>query len=199
MKQETMAHPTRPYTTTHSGRHISTAGGEPSILDIAIGGSRITRFAGQGQQFFSVLAHMMWMDDLYCERLANPDDATRLAILLHDAHEAVTSDIPSPLKTGMQKVLQEDLDKRIFNRYYHIFGGWNDFVGSPAQIEVKALDYRTLLAEFWEIGPKQPCYLEYPTPEDRDYLRFWIEKKQPLWADESAAQSNYVHRILKLI
>lgn len=199
MNAETMAHPTRPYTTTHSGRHITTLDGVPSILDIAIGASRVTRFAGQGKQFFSVLAHMMWMDDLYCAHLANQDPAIRLAILLHDAHEAVTSDIPSPLKTGQQKVLQEDLDKRIFNRYYHIFGGFNDFVASEAQKAIKDLDYRTLVAEYWEVGPAQPCYLDYARPEDRDYFRWWLEKKQPLWADESAAQTNYVHRMLYLL
>lgn len=196
---EAMAHPTRPYTTTHTGRHISPEGGEPSILDIAMGASRITRFAGQGTQFFSVLAHMMWMDDLYQERLANPDKGVRLAILLHDAHESVTSDIPSPLKTGQQKGLQHLLDQRIFDRYFAAFGGWKGYDTNGYAATVKVLDYRTLIAEFWEIGPRQACYLEYPPPEDRDFLRFWLEKRRPLWADEEAARNEYITRLVTLI
>lgn len=198
MKQETMAHPTRPYTTTHSGRHISTAGGEPSILDIAIGGSRITRFAGQGQQFFSVLAHMMWMDDLYCERLANPNPAMRLAVLLHDSGEAVTSDIPSPHKSEGQHRIQDALDARIFDRYYHVYGGWASYL-TAYKNEVKSLDFRALLTEFWEVGPQQACYLDYPKPEDRDYFRWWMEHKKDLWASEEQAQTTYIHRVIHLL
>lgn len=188
-----------PYTTTFTGRRVTPSYGEPAILDVAVGLSRMTRFAGQGKQFFSVLAHMMWMDDMYQDRigkLAHP--AMRLAILLHDAGEAVSADIPSPHKSSEQRGYQKLLDERIYNRYFAIWGGWKGYQEAFAE-GVKSLDYTALLTEFWEVGPAIECYLDKPDPRDRDFFRFWLEKNPPLWGNETAAQDEYIHRVIHLL
>lgn len=56
--------------------------------------SRIRRFNGHRPQALTVLEH-----SILCARLARHDEpGVRLACLLHDVEEAVTGDIPAPLK-----------------------------------------------------------------------------------------------------
>jgi hypothetical protein len=159
----------------------------------------MTRFAGQGKQFFSVLAHMLWMDDLYQDRMGpKSHPAIRLAILLHDAGETVSADIPSPHKSSEQRGYQKALDERIYNRYFAIWGGWRGYQESFAEI-VKGLDYAALLAEFWEVGPAHECYLDKPQPQDRDFFRSWIVKNWAIWGSEPGAQAEYLNRLARLL
>lgn len=87
---------------TYTGRRVEIPKplpGQVCIEDVATHLSRIPRFSGATQQPWCVAAH-----SLHCASLAEregfgPD--AQLAALLHDAHEAYCSDIPSPFKEAV--------------------------------------------------------------------------------------------------
>ena len=71
---------------------------------IARGLSRLPRFLGQTDRAYSVAEHSIWVSR-WLERIAENQFATRERVaaiallgLVHDAHEAFTGDIPSPVK-----------------------------------------------------------------------------------------------------
>lgn len=70
-----------------------------SIDDIAFGLSRLPRFCGQtkSRYSYSVAAHSVWV--AHYIKYKTGDDRYALYGLLHDAHEAYTGDIPTPLKS----------------------------------------------------------------------------------------------------
>lgn len=97
-----------------SGSLASREAGCLSLPDIAVGLSRMPRFGGQTLFRWSVAEHL-----LACQRYvlgAFPDGLPRmeLAVLLHDAHEAMTCDITTSFKTEDVRQLQKVLDRRIY-------------------------------------------------------------------------------------
>jgi 5'-deoxynucleotidase YfbR-like HD superfamily hydrolase len=188
----------RPYTTTYSGRQISVDAGVPSLNDIALGLSRICRFAGQGRRFFSVASHALWMQD-FARAVLKASPATQLAILLHDAHEAVMSDIPTPLKTLEQKNVQHKLDARIFDAYFHAYGGYEGFgdrEAQPYQI-VKQLDYDALLTEYAAVGPPHKSYLPEPPADVLEYFTNWLAGKRERHRRPTADE--FISRVIRLM
>ena len=91
------------------------------ILDIAHGLSNICRFTGQTSVFYSVAEHCMHVSSIVEARTGDP--YLTLGGLLHDAHEAYTGDISSPMKaalirmgsTSALKNIVELLDRRILS------------------------------------------------------------------------------------
>ena len=119
----------------------------PTLLDIALGLSRQPRFAGQCRRWWSVLDH-----SLFAAEMAARDGQTSrtvLSVLLHDAHEALTGDTPTSLKTDAQREVQHALDLRIARD--HFPGGAEAFARSGERI--KEYDRRALLAEALVVGP----------------------------------------------
>ena len=84
----------------------------PTLQDIAIGLSRINRYGGQTVVPWSVLDHSFLVAHLTNTRRAATTEACLWA-LLHDWHEVLTGDIPSPFKTDSQRELQQVLDRRL--------------------------------------------------------------------------------------
>jgi hypothetical protein len=83
-----------PFIVTVSGRAVHYLYPDPdciTIEDIAHALSRISRWCGHTQSFWSVAAHSL----LVCQLLPKP---LKLAGILHDAHEAYIGDVPTPLK-----------------------------------------------------------------------------------------------------
>lgn len=120
--------------------------GAPTLTDIALCLGRIPRFGGATRRWWSVLHH-----SLVCHRIAALlSEATPyflLYALLHDAHEAVTGDIPAFWKTPDMSRLQDELDERIGKQL-----GFR----KPTDVErrlVKSLDTVALRAEAWVVGP----------------------------------------------
>jgi 5'-deoxynucleotidase YfbR-like HD superfamily hydrolase len=68
---------------------------------------------------------------------------------LHDAHEALTGDIPTTLKASEQRAVQHLLDERIARDLFP--GGADAFARESAKI--KEYDRRALLAEAFVVGP----------------------------------------------
>jgi hypothetical protein len=93
-----------PWVQTASGRTVTLLGPGPiaiSIRDIAAHLSKICRFAGATDRFYSVAQHSVLVSNL-CFDLG-PDAA--LHGLLHDAHEAYIGDMPQPAKLAMARML----------------------------------------------------------------------------------------------
>src|SRR6266576_743863 len=85
----------------------------PDLSDIATALCRQPRFGGHTRVNWSVAEH-----SLLCAHLARSwyRGAIELHALLHDAHEAVTGDIPTTWKTDEMRALQAQLDERIYAR-----------------------------------------------------------------------------------
>lgn len=87
---------------TYTGRRVEIPRplpGQVCIEDVAAHLSRLPRFAGATQQPWCVAAH-----SLHCASLAEAEGfppGAQLAALMHDAHEAYCSDIPSPFKEAV--------------------------------------------------------------------------------------------------
>lgn len=165
-----------PYVVTHTGCEVNAHEGVPSLLDIAVGLSRICRFGGQGKHFFSVLAHTLWIDDLCSSR----DPRLHLALLFHDAHECVTSDVPKPLKTPDLIAVQKKIDARL-DEYYSLC----PLTDNMRRI-VEGFDALALLAEYEVVGPGHPGHFSPPAQVDVLFLRQWMARTP--WADPPGAR-----------
>jgi hypothetical protein len=146
--------------------------------------SRQPRFAGQGRRWFSVLDHSLFCDEMVQKMdqrglVDLPGIGTyitpklRLAVLLHDAHESMTGDIPTDWKGDGMKLKQIVLDRLIMDAFFS--GGIATYTNHHAG--VKAFDRRALVVEAQVIGP--PATLERTveifgitdyTPEDKTLL-----------------------------
>ena len=132
---------------THSGAMVSPWRGVPTLEDIALSLSRLPRFAGHTRRPWSVLQH-----SFVVERMAQLDGESsqvRLVALMHDWHESITGDVPSPMKGYDMADLQDLLDLRIYDAY---FPGGAD-ASLHFRDKVHALDKRVLLAEAVVVGP----------------------------------------------
>lgn len=114
----------------------------PALEDIALGLGRMPRFAGQTRGWWSVLHHSFVVDRIITAIRQEP--SLRLAALLHDAHEAVTGDVPTTWKTVDLKERQRQLDLRLAARY-----NIRHF-GHPL---IRTADREALLAEGKLVGP----------------------------------------------
>lgn len=143
---------------TYSGILVERAGAAgPALLDIALGLSRQPRFAGQCRRWWSVLDHSLFAAEMAARDGRNT--RTVLAILLHDAHEALTGDTPTSLKTDDQRAVQHDLDQRIARDFFP--GGAEAF--ARESVRIKEYDARALLAEALVVGPPS---LSHITPAE---------------------------------
>lgn len=98
---------------TLSGKRFD-LGGEftPSVRDVAVGLSRLPRWAGATLVPWSVLQHSVAVF-IQAEKL-NLNSEQKLLALWHDAEEIATGDIPSPFKTEQQRELQHVLHRFIW-------------------------------------------------------------------------------------
>jgi hypothetical protein len=137
---------------TYSGRLVKPGGSEhPSLMDIAIGLSRQPRFAGQCRRWWSVLDHTLFCDELVKAEPETSSRELRLAVLLHDAHEAITADVPTDMKGPELKQTQRELDEDILNAYFP--GGQEAHRCDCWGVAVKDIDRRALCAEARVVGP----------------------------------------------
>ena len=98
--------PARAWQRMLSGRRLDLLDPSPldiEIADIALGLSRVARWNGQttGDHGFSVAQHSLLVVDLVVEANRRLPRQARLAALLHDAPEYVTSDLITPFKAAI--------------------------------------------------------------------------------------------------
>jgi hypothetical protein len=130
------------------GLHGTIATAEYGVLtleEIAIGLSREGRFASQTLLHWTVADHLlagMRLADLF-----GYSPRGRLLVGLHDAHEAMTRDIPTDVKPRAMKTIQRAIDERLFASLR---------IPQPTEVEeraVHALDVELLLAEASLVAP----------------------------------------------
>lgn len=136
------------------GRVVDLAAFKPedvSIETVAHSLALQCRFIGHTRDFYSVAQHCVIVSHLIDKRFA-------LEGLLHDAVEAYTGDIPTPVKSyapelnGLEKRLQRVIRKK--------FGLSNT---EDAQRHVKTCDVRALKAEVRDlIHPAAHVYFHFP-------------------------------------
>lgn len=107
---------------TYTGRYINLLSPAPETIfpvDIAIGLSRQCRFGGHTKKFYSVAEHSM-----QCLEMAlfeyNHLPYLPLKVLLHDAHEFILGDVPTPLKKLLTEY--EYIAQRLQNTIHYRFG-----------------------------------------------------------------------------
>lgn len=156
---------------TYTGRTVNPGNGaHPSLIDIAVGLSRQPRFAGQTRRWWSVLDHTLFGDELIKQDMGNavPLGSSvrdlRLAWLLHDAHEAITADVPTDVKKDtLLGQRQDELDMDIARAFYPGgIGMW-----PTHRSWVKNYDRRCLLAEAHVVGPPAGS-LHFDAPDQKD-------------------------------
>jgi hypothetical protein len=120
---------------------------EPSLTDFAVGQGRQARFAGQTNHWWSVLHHV-FAGYIWLRRQGHAlNSPVVLAWMLHDAHEAVTSDVPKPIVSEDLRDIQNAIDKEIA-KYYVL-----PHVGATIRKQVKDLDAATRQAEAFALRP----------------------------------------------
>lgn len=129
------------YISTHSGLKLHLLNPEAkqiSIVDIAVGLSRICRFGGQCERFYSVAEHCVRASEI-----VPPEEA--LNALLHDAPEAYLGDVTSPVKALLPdyRALYDRVERVIFNKY-----------GVEMTAAVKAADLAMLKVERQVLMPQ---------------------------------------------
>lgn len=150
---------------TYTGRDVTPEEGCPGLVDIAMHLSRSARYAGATSQFYSVLPHCIVVGALAHDEAmrAGNVDPERMKVLgyLHDAAEAIVSDVPHPWKAESDRRREDLLQERIYQ---------NLGIEPPMHHEAKAVkraDMRALHAEGWLIGPKgwREHHDDYPEPD----------------------------------
>jgi hypothetical protein len=132
---------------TVTGEYLTLDGGAPSLQALAHGLAQMPRYAGQTLFHWYVADHLVVCAKIAKNWMLGWPDRLQLHALLHDAHEAMTGDIPVPFKTPDMKELQKALDGRIYGRF-----------GLPSLtpmecVAVKAIDEEALLAEAAVVCP----------------------------------------------
>ena len=126
-----------------------------NLRDIAYGLSRQSRFNGhtKGCVPYSVAQHSVWVA-MIAQKFFDADQHTTLLALFHDAHEAYTGDIVSPLKYMPDiheavKAVEERLQKTI-----HCAFGLCD-PDSKQHLLIELVDRKALLVEGWHLMPSR--------------------------------------------
>ncbi len=105
---------------TTTGQHFCFRHPEPGMIninDIADGLARANRAGGQGEAALSVAEHSVKCCNVAITMNCSVEEC--LAVLLHDAHEAYTGDIPKPLKVLLMGIdaVEERIDEAIFKAF----------------------------------------------------------------------------------
>jgi uncharacterized protein len=152
---------------------------EVNINDIAHSLALQCRFNGHCNSFFSIAQH-----SVFVSKIVSPDQA--LAGLLHDASEAYTGDIVSPLKKFLPpefKEIEKEIEKVIFER----FG-----IKNVDHIEIKKADKIALFTEMRDLMKKP-----HSKWDDVDSFKPYPEKIIPLSPEE--AEKEFLERYKELI
>lgn len=178
------------WTQTYTGQAFDLVNPVPATIrldDIAIPLSRIVRFNGHTKDRYTVADHL-----LLCERLClrHFPPAIRLAILIHDAHEAYLGDITSPVASLLRSDALKDSKRAIDAAICKGIGLPWDFLQGYVAHDIKRIDRQALAIEKRDmLGPEpQPwTAFELPTPRtdqraaaDPEAGKMWVWRLRAL-------------------
>jgi len=151
--------PMGPWMQTYSGNAFYPLDPRPEdifIEDIIAGLSKMCRYSGQCNKFYSVAEHSVIVSHYVRNENA-------LAGLLHDASEAYINDVPRPVKDQMP--IYNMIERRIMDAVYRKFGIELD---PAAYADVKRVDNAILANEMQVLlkTPPQPWNLPEPPLPD---------------------------------
>lgn len=161
---------------THSGARIEPSSkfggkykGVPTLTDIALGLGRAPRFAGQTRTWWSGLLHSFVCYEIAraCFRKGDEDKRVMLLCLLHDAHEAVTGDVPAFFKTREMSDYQAEIDERLFTA----LGLWP--ITAIEHVFIKKVDDAALRAEAAVLGP--PAIMSHIGDPEESHKRIVLQ------------------------
>jgi hypothetical protein len=136
----------------------------PNIIDIALGLSRMPRFGGQTRRWWSVLLHSIVCCELAIAKTGGKDRRRIMLALLHDAHEAITADVPAFFKPKELKMWQAEIDERFFKS----LNLWP--LSEDDETFIKEIDDEALRAEALCLGP--PTIMQHLSlPNNNSFAR----------------------------
>lgn len=103
---------------TWFGTHIEVGGEAPTIRELAQMMSREPRWGGMTLVSWSVLQHVLACMALAQARGMSP--STILAVAFHDSEEALTGDIPSPVKTEAQRAYAQEIRDWLYAKSFKL-------------------------------------------------------------------------------
>lgn len=154
-----------------------------SILDIAHALANVNRYTGHALRPISVAEHCLLVVEIMEREMAVHDPAILLAALLHDAHEAYTSDLATPMKELIGKAWTDE-ETRIQHHVLDTLGALPAYLAHADWI--KAADLAALATERRDLlpdaGPAWPALAGIqPVPwvdlRHRDYFA-WSDWRQ---------------------
>jgi 5'-deoxynucleotidase YfbR-like HD superfamily hydrolase len=143
-----------------------------TLKDMAWALSKICRFAGHTDKFFSVAQHSLLVEQI----LYREPPHIRKRGLLHDGHEGMLNDIPTPFHRHMTW--------KIAQHYYEATGVWHEYdVLKDLKMEID----ENIFTQF-NLPPTYSSY-ERLVIKEADHLAFITEASQllvprPAWLDE---------------
>lgn len=159
------------------------------IADIAHALSQICRYTGHAKRFLSVAEHCVLVaDELYVET-GIPELAW--SGLLHDAHEAYTGDVATPIKRVLGDSWR-DFERHIERIVRRRFGVLHS---------VREADLRALVTERREVLPHPELFADWDLPDAEPYpvlLHHWAPlTAERHWLEAAAryAPSEHVHEV----
>jgi hypothetical protein len=173
---------------TYSGKALSFLVPDPDAItidDIAIGLARECRFGRQTRRFYSVAQHSVFVAKIVHD--IDPGNiSARLWALLHDAHEAYTGDLTTPLMDACDTLLPHYVGNPIRTIQLHLNNAICDALG----VEINKFDrdlvrHADLVALSTEIRALLRHHLDWgidlPAPLDIEIIELDMAAAQFLW------------------
>lgn len=112
-----------------------------SALDIAAALSKINRFVGHTSRLYSVAEHSLHVTQVMEREMGITDPAVLFAGLMHDAHEAYTGDLHTPMKQLIGEAWYRH-ERRIQREVLKRFGAYELFRRHHVAIKLADLTMR---------------------------------------------------------
>jgi hypothetical protein len=158
---------------------------EVTLRTIVLHLSKLCRFSGATSEFYSVAQHSLLVEELMLG--AHHAPALRYKALLHDAHEAFTTDIPTPLQDYLEEKagapIIHDLKAMIDEDIFSSLG-----VALPTDAEkkiIKIYDHEAFCIE-----------ARYMLPNPPDYVHEGSDRHRQIYPWEPMAAANFMYERL---
>lgn len=180
--------PSAPWMLTATGAQFHLLHADPasiSVLDIAAALAKINRFNGHTSRPYSVAEHSLYVCQVMEREHGITNPTALMCGLMHDAHEAYTSDMPSPAKQAINMLtgggwrrFEDGVQAQVLERFHlrSAMRAWQHAV-HRADLVLLATERRDLLppaGPAWEVLAGVPTSREIKLTDDKDGMG-WVE------------------------